>query len=82
MNAEQVGMAAKTERMIAGPPCKCSSRISSPVMEWGAGKYKIMAPGSRTSGLLTIVKAGLYSVRRVAWRGLGRGVKGQILWYI
>jgi len=45
------GVAASTERRMAGPPWRCSSRMSSPVVERGPGKYNINAPGSRTSGV-------------------------------
>jgi hypothetical protein len=51
-------------RITTGPPCPCSSRTSSPVYEWGAGK-KSASPSSIASP---------FAPRKapcVAWRGGG-----------
>lgn len=41
------GMAESTARTMAGPPWTCSSRTSSPVTVFGAGKKRTNAPESR-----------------------------------
>jgi hypothetical protein len=58
-----------------------NSNTSSPVTVFGAGKWRTNASESRMLDAEVEVE-GLYSVLRVACRGLGGGLEGQKASYI